>query len=326
MKITLNQTPKQYEAWQKLIDRTTSYIGFGGGAGGGKTWLGCEWLLINCLMYPETRWFIGREELKRLKDSTLQTFYKVLSFHKVKPDKYKFNGQENFLQFTNGSRVDLLDLKMLPSDPLYERYGSIEYTGGWIEESGEVNFNAFDTLKSRIGRQLNDKFKLHPKMLLTFNPKKNWLYHMFWKPFRDFRDGNIDEMPKEIAFIQSLIDDNIYNESFYKQQLIQIKDKVQKERLLYGNWDYDDDPSALIDHESITDLFTNMVEFGEKALTVDVARLGKDKTIFMVWEGWKCVRTYLFKKQDTEVTRLKIRELAANERISYSRIVIDEGG
>lgn len=326
MKITIKHSPKQYEAWQKLIDKETSYIGFGGGAGGGKTWLGCEWILLNALLYPETRWFIGREELKRLKDSTLQTFYKVCAFHKIKQEKYKYNGQDNFILFDNGSRVDLLDLKLLPSDPLYERYGSVEFTGGWIEEAGEVNFNAFDTLKSRIGRQMNDKYKLHPKIFLTFNPKKNWLYHMFWKPFRDFRDGKIDETPKEAAFIQSLVDDNPYNETSYKQQLLQIRDKVQKERLLYGNWDYDDDPAALMDHDAISDLFSNVVELGERALTVDVARLGKDKTVFMLWEGWRCIRTYVYRKQDTEITKQKIRELSINERIPYSKIVIDEDG
>lgn len=45
-------------------------------------------------------------------------------------------------------RIDFLDLQYKPSDPLYERYGSIEFTGGWIEEGGEVNFGAY-TIPSR---------------------------------------------------------------------------------------------------------------------------------------------------------------------------------
>jgi len=83
------------------------------------------------MAYPGTKWFIGREELKRLRESTLITFYKVCKMFGIRKDiDFKYNG----------SRIDLLDLRFLPSDPLYERYGSIEYTGGWIDEGGENLF------------------------------------------------------------------------------------------------------------------------------------------------------------------------------------------
>lgn len=41
-------------------------------------------------------------------------------------------GKDNFIELGNGSRIDLLDLQYQPRDPLYERFGSLEYTGGWI--------------------------------------------------------------------------------------------------------------------------------------------------------------------------------------------------
>ena len=34
-----------------------------------------------------------------------------------------------------------------PSDPMYERFGSLEFTDGALEECGEIRFEAFDILK-----------------------------------------------------------------------------------------------------------------------------------------------------------------------------------
>lgn len=322
MQITLRPTLKQHQAWQKLLDSVTKYVFFGGGAGGGKSFLGCEWILHNCYRYPGSKWFIGREELKRLMASTYVTWLKVCSHHRVPASDWKLNGQYNYIEFANGSRVDLLDLKFLPSDPLYERFGSLEYTGGWIEEGGEIVFKAFDVLKSRIGRHRNDEYGLIGKILVTCNPKKNWLYQDVYKPWKEGTLGKL------YAFIQSLYNDNPHTARSYGEDLAGIKDRATKERLMFGNWEYSDDPAILMTYDAICDLFTNALEneSGEKAMTVDVARMGQDKTVIRLWRGLRNYRTLVFTKQDTEQTKLKIRELAVSERIPYSRIVIDEDG
>src|SRR4030066_1152249 len=172
---TLKPNPKQHQAYLKLWDELTYFILYGGAAGGGKSWLGCEWLMQNCYRYPGSKWFIGRNELTRLMASSYITFMKVCSYHQIPREDWNLNGQYHFIEFKNKSRIDLLDLKYLPSDPLFERFGSLEYTGGWIEEAGEVHFTAFDMLKSRVGRWMNKEFNLFPpKLLLTCNPTKNW--------------------------------------------------------------------------------------------------------------------------------------------------------
>ena len=76
--ITVRQSKKhtkQEEALQILTDTKTEEFLYGGAAGGAKSWTGCSWLLFNCLAYPETKWFIGREELKRITESTLISFF-----------------------------------------------------------------------------------------------------------------------------------------------------------------------------------------------------------------------------------------------------------
>lgn len=321
MEITLKPTIKQHLAYQTLEDKDTKYPVFGGGAGGGKSWLGCEWLLINCYRFPGTKWFIGREELKRLMASTYVTWLKVCKRHGIPSEEWSLNGQYNYIQFKNGSRIDLLDVKFLPSDPLYERFGSLEYTGGWLEEAGEINFLAFDTLKTRVGRHLNRELSIPSKILITCNPKKNWLYQKVYKPWRE------GTLSREYAFIQSLYGDNEYTADEYGENLSQISDKAMLERLKYGNWEYDDDPTALMTYESIIDLFTNTVpESFQKYLVADVARYGGDKTVITLWKGLRCYRIETHIKQGTVQTADRIRLLAREEGIPFSQILIDEDG
>jgi hypothetical protein len=321
MEITLRPTTKQHLAYQSLKDEVIKYPVFGGGAGGGKSWLGCEWLITNCIQFPGTKWFIGREELKRLMSSTYITFQKVCKHHKIPQGYYSLNGQYNYIEFSNGSRIDLLDVKFQPSDPLYERFGSLEYTGGWLEEAGEINFLAFDVLKTRVGRHMNDHYEIKSKILITCNPKKNWLYQKVYKPWKT------NTLPKEYAFIQSLYGDNEYSAKDYEENLSQISDKATLERLKYGNWEYDDDPTTLINYDAITDLFTNtIVEKPINYIVSDIARYGGDKTVITVWRGLKCKRIETFIKQGTVQTAEKIKQLAVEENVPYSQILIDEDG
>ena len=327
---TIKPLPKQYIAWKLLWDKITKYILFGGGAGGGKTWLGCEWLLTMCYQYPGTKWFIGRKELKRLMSSCYQTFKKVCKYHNIPKKDWKLNGQYNYIEFRNpdsgefdgnGSRIDLLDLNFQPSDELFERFGSLEYTGGWIDEAGEIMFKAFDVLKSRIGRHLNKEYDLHPKLLLTANPKKNWLNRLIWKPWKN---GVLKEI---YAYVQSLYSDNCYTSDIYGENLTEIQDKVTRQRLKDGNWDYDDDENCLVDGNAIQDIWTNTVEESdEKFAIIDVARKGKDRTKLYLFKGFRCYKIYTWFKKDTAFTSGKVKEILAEEQIPYSHVLADEVG
>ena len=313
---------KQQSAWDKLLDKETTYVVFGGGAGTGKSWLICEWLLTQVYFYPGSRWFIARKELKRLMGSTYITFLKVCKHHSIPRVDYKLNGQYNYIEFTNGSRIDLLDVNEVPSDPMFERFGSLEYTGGAIEEAGEVAFGSFDILKTRIGRHNNfgDKVVM-PKLLITCNPSKNWLYKEIYRPNKD------KTLTNDYAFIQATYKDNPYTYEEYGKQLASIKDLSQKERLMFGNWEYDDDPARLIDYDSILDMFTNTIEDSEELyLIVDVARFGNDRTVFSLWRGLECEKIWEKTKQGINVTCSDIKQTAQDNHIPYSHILVDEDG
>jgi len=70
---TYELTLKQNHAIYYLNDKITKMVLFGGSAGGGKTVIGCLWLIAMCQKYPRSRWVMGRSKLKALKETTLNT-------------------------------------------------------------------------------------------------------------------------------------------------------------------------------------------------------------------------------------------------------------
>jgi phage terminase large subunit len=103
--------------------KSNNVVVYGGAAGGGKTWLAAEKTLVYCYLYPGYKSFIGRDELKRIMASFYPTWVNVCQYHDIPQEDWTFNGQYGYILFKNGSRIDFLDLKFLPSDPLYERFG-----------------------------------------------------------------------------------------------------------------------------------------------------------------------------------------------------------
>jgi len=321
--INLKPTKKQRIMWKLLNDDKTKFLLFGGGAGGAKSWLGCEWLLTMCAKYPGTKWFIGRNELKRLMGSTYITMLKVFRWHKIPPTAYKLNSQYNYIEFWNGSRIDLIDVAYKPNDPMYERFGSLEYTGGWLEEVGEIKKKAFEMLKSRIGRHMNKEYNIMSKVFLTCNPKKNWVYHKFYKPWKE------DKLDDNCCFIQSLYNDNPYTASEYGENLKSIEDPVLRERLMNGNWEYSEDDSNLMQYEKIINIFSNQFVKdlgGNTYLTVDPARFGKDRAVLILWHGFYIKKIWFYDKSNQKWLQEKIESICQQHHIPYSNVAIDEDG
>jgi len=253
--------------------------------------------------------------------STFVTFNKVCRFHNIPSTDWTLNRQYNYIEFFNKSRIDLLDLAYKPTDPMYERLGSLEYTGGAIEEAGEVKFQAFDVLKSRTGRHMNKELGIKPKTLLTANPNKGWLKRVFFNPWKK---GDLEE---GYAFIQSLYGDNPHTAKEYEESLNDIKDKATKQRLKFGNWDYDDDENSLVTYDAIQDLFTNTLEESEdRYLTIDVARFGGDKIIMTFWKGYEIYKIIVKERQGLDVTETEVKEEIIKEQIPMSRVAVDEVG
>lgn len=324
MEITFNPNgnAKQYEAAVAWNDNTIESIVYGGSKGSGKSFVGASMLCGDALLYPGTLYFIARKELNDLRKYTLSTVVEVLEAYGVGPQYYKWNGQDNYFTFYNGSKIFFIECKFLPSDAEYMRFGSAQFTRGMIEEAGEIDLEGRNALHATVGRWKNDVYGINGKLIETCNPAKNYLYRIY----KDDRDGLLAPNTK---FIQALPTDNKKLPPGYIEKLARILSPSQKKRLLFGQWEQDDDPNALLEYDHILDMFENDLAFepqGKTYLTADIARFGSDKAIILVWRGWTVIDFKVFEKSATTEIQDAINDFRAMYKIDRKHAIADQDG
>lgn len=321
LKFDTRNNDKQKECVKAWNDPDITDILYGGAKGGAKSFTGCKLIFHDALVYPDTMYFIARKELNALRKFTIPSINECFEDWKIDISKYtKFNGQDNFYTCYNKSRVYLLDAALMPSDPLYMRFGSMPFTRGWGEEIGEWDEAAKNNLQASIGRWKNDVYGLAPKFLGTCNPSKNFTYREYYKKWKA---GTLEPWKK---FIQALPSDNKMLPSEYIENLHRSLSKNEKERLLYGNWEYETDLSALLDYEKITDIFSNThVPEGRKCITADIARLGGDRIVIIIWNGMRG-KVLSASKQRLTVTTTDVEAARTRHAIGKSDVLVDSDG
>lgn len=320
MQIDINFTKKQSIALDFLNDDTTTEVLFGGSAGGGKSYFGCMWLIINCINYPGTRWLMGRSKLKALKQTTLNTFFEICQKINLNDEHYTYNQQSGEITFYNGSTIILKDLFLYPSDPNFDSLGSLEITGGFIDEVNQITEKAKNIVASRIRYKLNE-YNLIPKLFMSCNPAKNWVYDEFYKKNKE---NKLEEYKK---FIPALVTDNPNISPHYITQLEKL-DEVSKKRLLYGEWEYDDE-LALVNYDDILDMFKDYqptIDTKSFYISCDVARKGKDKAVILVWNNFSIIELHEMSISLTNQIVDLINRLKNKYSISNRNVVVDGDG
>ena len=301
-KLTFKPYKKQYEALTLLRDDVTNEVLYWGWARWAKSYLGCAWCIINAYSMPGSAWLIWRNELKRLKATTLITFFEVAKDMWLTPKDYTYNAQDSIISFPNGSMIFLIDLSYMPSDPNYDRLGSYWLTYAFIDEAQEISSTAINVLKWRFSKLKGEWWKTIPKSLYTCNPAKNWIYQEFYRPYKN---GSLQSYR---AFVPSLVTDNPSIAPEYIENLKRA-DNVTIQRLLYGNFDYDDTPWRLFEYDDLLNLWVNPLKWWEKYISIDVARKWKDRTVVYIWEGLDIVKVIEEPKSDIYVLSERVKWL-----------------
>lgn len=224
---------EQSKAFHRLTNPAHAEITrvvYGGQAGGGKSFLISIWLDYMCETYPETRYYLGRETLKEIKESILLTYFDVC---KLTGSRSIYREHKSKIIYPNGSEIYLLETFEYPSDPNYDSFGSREYTAGAIEEGINVPRRAADLLISRT-RYKHDVYDLTPKQLITCNPGESWIKDEIVIP--QLETGK--PAKANTIFIRATLESNP-NQRFreaYHKTLDENLTAFDKARLLHGDW------------------------------------------------------------------------------------------
>lgn len=315
----LQMSETQNLSFEILNDPQVTDVLFGGSAGGAKSFFACMWIVLECRNYKGIAIGLGRKELKRLKRTTLVTLLtKVHPALGVKEHDYKYNAQEGIIEYINGSRIVLIDMAYAPTDPDFDKFGSLELTHVVIEEVGEAVKKAVDVLSSRKNRMMNKEYGIVGKTVMTCNPTQNFIRQEYYKPYEELGMGRMqkwergevvipstdERKPAYRAFVRSSVYDNPFIDNNYIEVLKNL-DPQERKRLLEGNWNYADDDdtlfkSLLMDRAMVYNA-PEASELFNKYIGVDPADKGKDETVATLIDNGVIVAQKVLKIKEREV-------------------------
>jgi phage terminase large subunit len=313
--MTLKRTNKQTEFLRALSSRKYRYLLFGGGVGGGKSYLMAMIFLSMAVKYPKTRYAIFRKNLTTLKRTTYQTFKEVAYQMGV---KYKENKNEMFWEVQGRDGISQIWFSELDEskDTDFNKIKSFELTACAIDEANEVNESGFNVLMTRVGRcNANGE---HAFIYCSCNPAQNWVKSRFYDKWSS------DTLQEPYYFLQALPSDNQFLSDDYIKALEDLPE-AEYDRYVKGDWSYSDDPNQLIRFEWIKENL--WIPEGEAThMGIDVAREGNDRTIFAYLNEKGLLNYETFNKQDTVETSIKAVERMKEKRIGFEDVAVDVVG
>ena len=316
-------TDRQSIAWELLNDNKTNTIVYGGAAGGGKSWLGCVWLWSWCIMYPGVRMAMARSEFGKLKKTTFKTLIKVFDANEmVEGVDYVIDmkSEDPRVTFPNGSEIVLMHFQVSHKDPDFDRLGSLEISGIFIDEIAEIQYRAWSVIMGRIRHKL-DEYDLTPKRFGSCNPTNTFVKADYYEPWK------AGVLPAEDAFIEAKFTDNPHLSKTYGKAIDQM-DEIDKRRYL-GDWQYHEDGSNLFGVNKVKSIFGDEPIPNPKGnfyITCDVARFGSDLSVILVWDGMNVIKCEHYAKNTITELINRVKVLQTDYGVHGRNVIVDTDG
>ena len=233
--------------------------------------------------------------------------FKRLKRNLIKYRVYLFNESELYIKCPNGAEIHFKS-----ADNPDNLYGEDVYACVF-DEAPRAKEEAWFALRSTLTAT-----KAPCKIIGNFGGISNWVHKLKEKAKTD----------SEYEYFKITCWDAIREGILSEDEVLQAKkdlpEKIFKE--LYEA-EASESEGQLISNQSIDKLFSNThIEEGVNYITGDIARLGKDKSVFMVWSGWRVIE--VIEKQTTLVNESVdiINALAKKYNVNRENIIVDEDG
>lgn len=196
---------------------------YGGSIRGGKSVWGLSALLVMCEVFPKSRWIIIREDMEKIRTTTIPSFRKLEPSGIIKQSPYEY-------QHPNGSAI-LFKSENYAQDKDLDWMKGLECNGFLFEEINECQqqtlYKAFERAGSWI---IKDSIQPKPIILATCNPTFGWVKTLIYDRWKN------NTLPKEWAYIPAKITDNPHLPQAY---LDNLKNLPTFEYMVFveGNWD-----------------------------------------------------------------------------------------
>ena len=216
-------TPKQTEAMRLLQSEQYNFILYGGAIRGGKSVWGLSALLIMCQVFPNSRWCVIREDMEKIRTTTIPSFRKIEPSGTVRQSPYEYH-------HPNGS-VILFKSENYSQDKDLDWMKGLEVNGFLFEEINECQQQTFYKAFERAGSWIiKDSIQPKPVILATCNPTFGWVKTLIYDRWKN------DTLPSEWVYIPAKITDNPYLPQAY---LDNLKNLPTFEYMVFveGNWD-----------------------------------------------------------------------------------------
>lgn len=284
--IEINYIPSlpQQRVWDAWDDEHSTSILTGGGVNSGKSYNLMALATIKAIMYPETRYLVGRKNLTQLMKTTAATLWKVFKDFKLVVDvHYTYNGQTRTVTMFNGSEILFDHLSFEPSDPEIARLGGLELTAAMLDEVADCDYRVIEKVHERVGRWNNEKYGIKPLVFMTCNPSRGWLKKKYYDLFKK------GTLPDWMKVILSTVRENPYASEAYIKNLSNVLTASEKARQLDGSWEFGDDPDQLTNYANAEAMYYHPLKLtdlkGTKYITADIA-FSSDRCVVGVWDDW----------------------------------------
>lgn len=213
-------------------------LGYGGALGGGKTVFICWYAHTLSTLYPGNRGAIFRENLKDLRETTLEEFKIFMArYYPHQPINWRYSPTiECELTCAGGQKSVILWLET--KEP--EKHLSLNLGWAGFDEASQVSRDAYLIVSGRVGRHLlQDGTRPPCKLAWGSNPGPSWCKQDFpvgaepARVVKQLDNGSIHTL----AFVPALHSDNPHLPADYIPKLRARYPQVWIDRFLKGSWD-----------------------------------------------------------------------------------------